>query len=349
MPELIDAPAPAAPPTPPTPIAATDAAFANKNFGDYREARAAEVAGKPLPPVAVAPEVPAAPVVETPPAPVENRRAREEKEQQRINDAIRRGIDAELARRGVAPPAPAPVAQPPAPVGEKFPSLEAWGKANPTGSFEDYMDARDTWREARRTAEVQQQRAQAADVAELRARNDAYGAKISAASAEDKAFLASLPESARNATPISGCLAIPNCGLIDPATQQPAAFGNVVAEVATRSDDPVAFYRYLHSHQDETVAVAQGHPQRWFEALTRLDGRIAAGRAPSSTSPATPPAEPTTPATPSPVSAFPPPTPTLTTKPGATADPTDAALRTKNFSAYRASREAERMATVRAR
>lgn len=179
--EQPNTPTPAAPAQPvsdptPTSLSAVNAAVASGDTGAYRAARRAERAGKPLPEVAVTPAVDAK-VTETPatetaaeptdpaapaqPVAEQPKPSRKEREQQEANERVRRAVEAATADlraeverlKGGKPAAdPAAPAQPEKPKAEKFQSLAEWSAANPEGTLEQYMDARDEFRDQQRRA-----------------------------------------------------------------------------------------------------------------------------------------------------------------------------------------------------
>lgn len=79
---------------------------------------------------------------------------------------------AALERERTAPPA-SPQAPQAAPSGDKFPRFDAWADSNPGLDFDDYLEARDAWRDTRVTSQWEAKQAQIAREAQFNARVEA--------------------------------------------------------------------------------------------------------------------------------------------------------------------------------
>lgn len=159
-----ETPVPAQAETTPAPVlTAVESAVAKDDFTAFRETRRAERSGTPAPaPVAdPAPVIPPA----APAAPTAEARA-VSKRQQQINDYERRIAEQDQRIRalesGSATPAPPPAAPRTEPVaGETFPAYAQYLEKNPDASLEDYIDARQDFRESVKAKAAHAQRADA--------------------------------------------------------------------------------------------------------------------------------------------------------------------------------------------
>lgn len=329
-------PSPAAPVTPtPTPTP-EQAAFEKRDFKGWQDARKAEQAGTPPPtPAPVTPPVeakkPEPPAAPPPPKKISLT-------QDELNERTRRAVEAALRDAQAKPPAPSPAAAPPPPAPppvEKFPTIEDWSKTNPTGTLNDYLDARDTWRDERRTAAAKAQAEHQGRLTELKTRADQFREKVTTAIAADAEFVNKIPADVFAATPLSG--------LSREAIQAgKATFANVAAEAAFRSADPAKFLIHLHAHPDDVRRIAALPPGEWLVELAVLDRSLRTASPPSKPAP---PAAAPAPAPESTISAAPPPPPTVST-PGSTADPEADAFKRHDFKTWQAIKAAQRRARV---
>lgn len=346
---------PAADSAPPAPvtetITATRAAANAGSFADFDKASSAARDGKPLPDVAAPVAAAAAPVADAPPAdappaaPADKPLNRREREQHEANERVRRAVDlatkdlrAEIAalkgKPAEAPGAPAAaatvadyeryLAMPDAPKEEAFDNYAKYTAAVAVFVHDQRAAEAVT---ARTQKEQSDQQTQA-----LRERTDRYADRLAAAQEADPDVLAKFPPAVMSVTPISHCERT-STGLIDPSTGRPPTFANLAAEVALRSDNPAAFLTHLHAHQDETVRIAALPEGEWYAALTRLDGRVSGTGQPPVADPNPAAPAPAAPAAPSPISAAPPPPPTLS-KAGSTTNPKQAAVARGDFGTF---------------
>jgi hypothetical protein len=202
---------PAAPaPTVDTPATQTAVQSAvSKSPQEYREARRAERAGKPLPPVPVTPgegDVP-------PAAPQLSKR------QQKINAAAERAVDsatatlqeenarlkAQLASaspKAPEPPKPAAAAPaPPAEIPKTFPSLAEYSEKHPNASLEDFLNARDDWKDQRRAADAHSQAETDELTAAQRARVETFVGRLNETKAADPTFVSKLTDEVKALRP----------------------------------------------------------------------------------------------------------------------------------------------------
>jgi hypothetical protein len=341
----------AAEPVPQT-VSAIDAALTRGDVPAFQEARRAEKDGKPLAdvatpakpatePVAAAPAAdtkPAAPVVAKGPKPKdleadERARARAAEIAAPLQSEIQR-LNAELAKlRPATEPAKAPAAA----QTERFPSVEVWAAqpANEGKTFQDYLDARDDFRDALRETKSRTEQARTQHTQHLTEQDGKFGERMKAAIRDEPDLKSKIP------APFLDPQLVP-ASAVPPG--QPITFAHIAADVAFYSDNPAGFLKYLHAHPDEVQAIG-GLPQgQWHSALSRIDGRIGAtpttpapGQA-AATSPAADPA-----AAPSPISAAPAPAQILS-RPGSTVDAKEAALARGDVTTFHRLRNQERLA-----
>jgi hypothetical protein len=152
-------------------------------------------------------------------------------------------------------------AQPRQPAPERFPPLTEWVQRHPNGSLDDYMDARDAWRDDQSVKRVQ---AEARNRA-LAEQAQTFGARLQQAKATD-------PEIGRKLAP-ELVAAVPISGL--PPGARPS-FANLVAEIGLSSENPAALFLHLSANNSaEAHRITRHlHPSLWERELTRLDGRL---------------------------------------------------------------------------
>jgi len=328
--------APAQPVASPEPASqsAVQAAVASGSTSAYREAKRAERAGKPLPSVSV--ETTPAPAVaaDAAPTPESKPLSRKEREQQDANERTRKAVEAatadlraELERVKASTAAPRSEATPPAtaptaPEPPKFPKLETWAAQpeNRGKSIDDYLDARDEFREQtrREAARIEQEFKGRADA--LTKLGQAFTNRMTEARAADPDLASKVPPAMRDpvaSTPLSA---------MTPDQLKTAKFSNLVAEAALRSERPAELLKHLHANQAETVRVAEiaqrEGPAAALGALRWIDQQLAS---------------PATPMTPKPktLTSAPAPAETLGTRPAEAVDPKAAAIKRGDTRAYR--------------
>lgn len=177
--------------------------------------------------------------------------------ERRAEDAERRYREMEERSRVAQPAQPKPEAPKP----EKFPSLADWSAAHPDGSLEEWIDARDEWRDEQRQ---KQAHAEARDRT-LREQAQTYGSRLLKAREADPDIKLKIAPELLNAEPVSA--------LGPDAKPQ---FANLAAEVGFNSDDPAALYVHLSANggAEATRIVRSVHPSQWMAALLRLDGQL---------------------------------------------------------------------------
>lgn len=338
---------------PPAPMQSAAEAAISKSPTEYRAARQAERAGKPLPDVPVATpasseDVKAAPAA----APAQPQLS---KRQIEINERASRAVEAatttlreenarltrELAAKASAPAQPqvaAPAAaEPPAPpVVEKFQSLQAWSEENPTKTIEDYMDERAAFNTAQtaKAAHVEEQFKRQAE--DLTKRGQAFATRWQEAKAAEPDLASKIPpalaDTSRDTRPLSAFSA---------AELSKATFTNVVAEALFRSDRPAELAKHLHAHQDDAIRIAGlDGPVEQLIALAVLDGRLSSS---------TPAARATTaPASPKPktLTDAPAPLETLGTRPAEAVDAETAAIKRGDTRSFRQIRREQRASNL---
>lgn len=349
--------------TPEPTISATFDAATRGDFSAFEQAHKAARDGKPLAAVPVpkadpAPaQAPAAADPVDPAAPAQPDTRPVSKRQQNVNDAIRDAVDratadlrAELDRlRRPTPEAPK-AAEAPAPAPERFPSIAEWSAKpeNAQKTFEDYLDARDSWVEARRTAQAKQQTESEQRQTQHQQEAARFQERIQAANARDPEWHTRVLPALLEATPLSGCHKDAAGRFVDPnrrdASGQPLPINqtNAIAQVAWYSEHPHALMQEL-SKPDVADRLKDLPPDQFMAALYRIDGQLATAPTPASTAaPAAPAAD-----SRSPISAAPPPPPTLG-KPNATSDPKEAAVKTGDIRSFLALDFAEQVAKRKA-
>lgn len=337
--------------TEPTTISPTKAAATKGDFLAFDDAERAARSGKPLPDVAAPPvtakkpAASAAPVaaVETVVEPAETRRTREEKDQQRINDAIQRGIAAELDRRAAAAPpvaAEKPVAVPDY---KRIMALPGAPKLAEFDSAEEHNFAAATFVQqtlsAERTAETQHASTLEQLTQEQTARVDRFVTQLNETKAADPTFVEKLSADVKALKPF---------GALTPGEVGGPA--NVVAEQLY--DSPVAPAVALELSKPGVLAALLAmpphiaamtdparrtslHTQHLVREFNRLEGRLLASTA-SSDAPA--PVETTAKG---PIATVPAPVATIQ-RARTVSDPTKAAIAKNDFGAFdRIEREKE--------
>jgi hypothetical protein len=287
-------PAAAATPAPAaaeTHTAATHAAVEG-NFREFREARRAERAGKPLAdvpaPAAAAPAGDkAAPESATPAAPVERTIS---KRQEDINNRIREAVEratadtqrelAELRARVAAPPA-ARTDPPAAPATEtkvaewkRLASMPDAPKLADFDSVEEHAAAmaffvNKTLHQERLDQEAGRQ-SEESRARYLNERGQEYGGRLAAAKEADPDIVSKIAPAIMAARPLSG---------LSDAERPKATFANLVAETGLFSEDPAGLYVYLSANEKEAARIASlPTPEAALRALAQLDGRLTAAR-----------------------------------------------------------------------
>ena len=347
----------ATPAPPPATVSASMDALAKGDVSAFHEAEAAARRGTPKPSVEAKVEAPAAvvpaPTVTpgAPPAPTPEARAIS-KRQQDLNDRIREAVaratadkDAEIARLRGAQPHPAPATEPAArePEWKRYAQMPEAPKLAEFDSVEDHAAAMalfiaDT-RHAERTAQDHSRSVTEQLTVAQQARVEAFGAQLEAAKTADPTFVDSLTPEVRALKPFSAL--------------QPGEAGgpaNVVAEQIF--DSPVApqVLRHFSTHPEALTrltttpasilalpraAQAKAHIQ-W---IVREFGKLEAKFDVEEPAPVAVPAA-------SPISAAPPPLPTIT-RAGQSVDPKAAALAKGDFAAFSQLERADRAAKRR--
>lgn len=320
------APAPSAPaPTP------EQAAFEKKDFSAWQ---AAKKAGNTAPPPA--PEAKAEPPAPAAPPPPKKITLTQDELNARTRRAVEEALKSAEQARTAAPPAPPteqpkPPAPPPA---EKFPSIEEWSKTHPEGTLNDYLDARDTFRDEQRATAARRDAETRGRLTEMKTRADSFRQNVQAAIAADPQFLNAIPEEIIAAKPFSALSR-------EDIHAGKATIANVAAEAALRSSDAARFLRHLKANPAEANRIGQLSPGEWLVEFIALDRSLGVASAPAQPSPAAAPSQPAAP--PSTITAAPPPPETLT-RPSSVVDPEAAAFKGKNFAEWQQIQNAKRKA-----
>lgn len=333
----MDAIAPAPTPTPDTTISATRDAANQGDFAAFDKADIAARSGKPLEPVAATEKpVDGADASGSPAERQVSRRQQDANERTRAAveratsdlraelDRVKAQMPAPVQANAALPPAqveaPQPVAVPP----EKFQAMEAWLKTHPEGSLEDFLDARDDWRDQRAEVVSRQRTAQQEHDTQLRTQAQSFAERLTKAKAEDPEFVTSLRPELASAKPLSGL-----------KQGERATFANVVAEIAFHSEAPAALLKHLSLHPEDAETITTLPQHQWLTAVARLDGRLVGAPAPSEShpSPSSAARAPATAAAPSPISAAPVPSPSIS-RARSTSDPQASAFSRNDFAEW---------------
>lgn len=316
--------APAAPAPPvETTTTATQAAADTGNLSAYREARQTERStGLSAP--AAAPLAPETPAGAVPAAPVEEPRQLSKK-QIEINERAQRAVEAATVqlreenarlRSQLAPPSPAP-----APPTEKFPPYADYLTTHPETSLEDYMDARDDWRQSTRDRATAVQRVQQE---QERAQHDQIGKareRVAAARQADPTFDTRLAPEVLALKTREAALAEQSVPLAENDFATEIAKSEFLPQILLHlSDDPSVLQRVraLDTRRDVLKFVA------------KLETRF------EQADPAVP--------VPKTVTSAPPPPPTVGTRNALPANEKAAQINNNAFTGYRATRRVERQA-----
>ena len=318
--------APAQPETPTPVLTAVQDAVVKDNFTDYRAKRQAERSGTPAPAPA------AEPVTDTPPAapaaPAEEPRT-VSKRQQDINERIRvateRAVadrDAEIARLRSHLPAPA-AAPRSEPTPETFPIYAQYLDQHPDASLEDYIDARQDFRDAVKARAAQAQRLDAEQARSEEAHVAQARERVAAARAADPEFDAKIaPE----------LLAIETREAAIANRRIPGPDNDFASEIA-KSEFLPQILLHVSEHPDVLDTIRTLETRRAvMKFVAKLETRFeqAASVAPIH-SPKT-------------ISSAPAPGTPIGTRPTSASDPIANAVRAGDVTAYRAARLAERSA-----
>lgn len=354
MPDSTPATAPAQPDstTPQTtPQTAAQQAGASGDFGAYEKARFAESTGKPLAPAPTQPAADADPDDDTPapltttpaqtPAPAP---AKISARQQKIND-YERTIAAQNERiarleAGHAPPA-APRREPetttpaPAPAAPKFPDYATFLTTTPDATLEQWMDARDDWRDAQRET-------QSRHAADVHARTQAQHERTHTFSAQIDAQTQTQPDFLTKLSP--DVLALRPITSLGP--DEKAGPLNIVADLLIDSPRAPALMQHLSDHPEELrritaipprlqrlsgAALASAHAREMTREMALLEARLTPADAPA----------PSTPTPPKTITSAPDPPFSLGKKATTDADPEKAAVATGDYTAYERARFAQ--------
>lgn len=324
--EDVTSAASAQPEATPAPIlTAVQDAVAKDNFTDYREKRLAERSGTPAPAPAAEPVPETTPAAPTPPA-EEPRQV--SKRQQQINDYERR-IAAQDQRiraleAGTATPAqPAAPRAEPAP-SETFPPYAQYLEQHPDASLEDYIDARQDFREGVKARATAAERQQADQARNHQTQVEAARERVQKAIAADPTFPDKLaPE----------LLAIPTREAAIASRQIPQAENDFASEIAKSEFLPQIL---LHvSEHPEVLQTIRGLETRRavLKFVAKLETRFEKAAETASPVPA-----------PKQISSAPTPGTPLGTRPASAGDPVKSAVMSGDVTAYRAARLAERSA-----
>lgn len=213
--------------------------------------------------------------------PVEQKPKPRNDPQARIDQAIARQKDAErraeaAERRAAELAAGKPVEKPAekavaAPKAEKFQTFEAYLGANPEASLEDYMEARDEWKDARKAAVAQEREQSEAQTRGLESQvktfNDRLQKELGDDPDERESFLEAVEPKLLEASPMSAL----------PKGSTPT-ISNFLAEQILISDHPKALLLHL-SDPKVVQRLATLHPNAVIRELAKFE--LSLGAAPA--------------------------------------------------------------------
>jgi hypothetical protein len=198
--------------------------------------------------------------------------ARERDAARKDVEDLRRELD--TLKRGAAKPEP----KADAPTPERFPKYDEYLQAHPDASLEDWMDARDVWRDGQ-AAKVRDAEARQRHEEQTRAER-AGGFSERWAKERDAApeVAAGVKPHIAEAWPLSTLPRNAQGQYLDPQSGQPkplpSLFLNFIAEGVFRADHPVKLARYLSDHDAELRRLATVPPDDLLWQLAKLDARF---------------------------------------------------------------------------
>ncbi len=148
------------------------------------------------------------------------------------------------------------------PAADRFPKYAEYLTTHPDAELEDWLEARDTWREQasqRRTAEQQQQQARDAQARSHDERAKHVHAAIATAVQQDSEFLSKIDPRLLSTTALSK---------LEPHDRP--TFGNFLVEQIFKSEHPTRLMLHL-SNESEVSRLAQLDPDRVIRELARIE------------------------------------------------------------------------------
>jgi hypothetical protein len=301
---------------------AVEQAVADNKFSTFRDASRAERSGTPKTPAPPADATPAAAA-----APTEAQR-QISKQQQRTNDYERRIAEqaAEIARLKTPAQAAAPrrdAAPAPAPTPEKFPTYDGYLATNPDASLEDWMDARDTWRDDKQSAAAQMRAEADQRVQSEQTRATTFSTQVGERTKTDPAFLQKISPDVLALRPFAA--------LGEGEVGGPL---NAIAEELLDSPVAPALMEHFTAHPEDLQRLTTlRDPRALIREFGKLEARFDAAAAADDA-----------PAPHKTITAAPTPGTTLGSRPAVAGDPIHSAVASGNFSAFRAASLAARKA-----
>jgi len=211
----------------------------------------------------------------------------EKEETARARDEARtqaRRLEQELAdlKRGNGhPPTPPPAASAP----EKFPKYADYLQTHPDAELEDWLEARDTWRDTRHAEQTRTREETERRHRSLTERTQTFSAKMQTALQNHPDFLSKVDPRLLQTKPLSGL-----------TPDDHPTFGNFLVEQILKSDQPMALLLHL-SNEQEVQRLASLEPDLVIRELAHIESRAGTAPggsvpAPSTTSTAHPPVKP---------------------------------------------------------
>jgi hypothetical protein len=199
-----------------------------------------------------------------------------------------RRLEQELAdlKRGNGHPPTTPTPASGAPTPEKFPKYADYLHTHPDAELEDWLEARDTWRDQRHADQTARAHQAETRSRTLTQRTQTFSAKIQAAVQHDPDLLSQVDPRLLQTKPLSSL-----------APDEPPTFGNFLVEQILASEHPEKLLRHL-SNDAEVQRLAALDPDRVIRELARIEYGLGAappsGPAPTAVSPskAHPPVKP---------------------------------------------------------
>jgi hypothetical protein len=255
-------------PEPEDPVAAAAAAARGAN-GQYTKTAAPDVE-----------TTPAKKARHDPQARIEQAIAKQREAERRAEQAEQRAQTLEQIRpRLAAPPPPrADAASAAAPAAEKFPRFDQWSATRPEATHDDYLDARDEWRDARAET-VQRDRAETAQRTQaFETRAQTFGQRYADAVQADATLAQRINPQLLTAKPLSTLTRADKAiisAIPDPTQRDQFAFLCFLADQWIDSDHAVALLEYV-SDPREFQRLATLPPDQVIRTLAKVEAGFAA-------------------------------------------------------------------------
>lgn len=326
-------------------VTAADQAVATNDYSAFKEAKRAERTGKPLDPTPAADsspaETPAADSSSADPVKRSDKRATENRlpvlasENAKLKARIAEleaAHQAQPPKQDVATDSSPATAKPTAPTyPDHLQSFDAYLAKTPEGDYETYLesraDVRSEWRQATREAETRERAAASEHVKRVQERDTKFRERMDAATKTDPQFFETLSEDVKRLKPFD---AIRDAN--GRWTEQPSGRHAIATEILD-SEHSAQLMRHFTDHPEELSRIAALHPTALLKEMTKLELSFGGTGKPAAA--ATPPKL---------VTDQPDPPTQLGRRPAEPEDPTDAAVKSGDFAAFKAEAQRKRAA-----